>query len=178
MAAEASRSLDLALPELVLIESCLSPTEMANREERFAAAAPDRDMCLKVAAALLEASEREARIAVSFGESELWILRERVDIYASQGTNNRLGLDIKQKVYQALLSITNERAAGAFFAGVPTAAVVAPERISGEEMNDALRRWKEFGDAEPEEFGPPSKGRTRGKRKKSPGKDRPQGRPE
>ena len=143
MVSEASRNLDLEVSELMWIESCLTPSQMAAVDGPHPSEGPDQIMCLKVGTALLEALGAETLIAVSFTEDELWLLRERVDIYASQGANTRLGLGIKVKVYQALLSISNERAAGAVLSGLPGAGIHSEEAMSSKGINDAVRQWSE-----------------------------------
>ncbi len=125
------------------VESCLSPSQFIARDDAQSASSPTREMCLKVGAALLEALNTQKYVAVTFTEQELWVLRERVDIYASQGTNTRLGLEIKKKLYEAMLSIDVERGAGAVLAGLSISEGASDGQMSGKEVHDAVARWKQ-----------------------------------
>ena len=80
---------------------------------------------------------------LSVDETILWLLRERVSIYTSQGASADLGLVIKSKLYQALLSIGNMRAAEAVIGEVTTAEVQTDAGMSREEVDDAVRHWQE-----------------------------------
>ncbi len=143
MATEASRDLELEPQELMWIESCLAPSQLAAREESAAAFAPGRETCLKVAEALLEALSGQSAVHVTFIEPELWVLRERVSIFASLGTNTQLGLSIKKKLYEAMLSIDNERGAGAVMEGFGMADSGAGGAISSQEVLDGVAKWKQ-----------------------------------
>ncbi|MBI4218878.1 MAG: hypothetical protein HY682_01960, partial [Chloroflexi bacterium] len=144
MAEEQTRSLELDLPELICIEHSLAPSQAASGSDALGLA-PSKDTCLKVGAALLEALNSQKPVSVGFTEDELWMMRERLSIYTSQGANTDLGLVIKSKVYYALLSIGNERGAEAVF-GIVSTATVEPETdggISRQEVDDAVRKWEE-----------------------------------
>ena len=95
--------LDRAL--LILIEGELSPTERVGTSEkpgRFRMA-PDEEMCLKVGGGLIAVGE--GKVEVTWTETELWILRERVSITAASGGNPRAGYDLKRMVYEELLAL-------------------------------------------------------------------------
>ena len=140
---EPCRTVDLELTELVCIEHTLTPSEVAGG----AALLASRDLCLKIATALLEALKRRVPISVSLTESELWLLRERCSIYTSQGANADLGLVIKSKLYEAILSISNERAADV---DLPTAE--EPVR-SPMEIENALYKFNRANRASPNDAG-------------------------
>lgn len=138
---EASRIIELELPELMCIEYSLAPSEIGSAKNDGGSPAPTRETCLKVGTALLEALEDQQPIGVSFHEGELWALRERLSIYTSQGPRTDLGLVVKSKVYAALLSIANERSAKDALGEMPTAR--NGTGLSRQEVDDALRMWAE-----------------------------------
>ncbi|MBI4304918.1 MAG: hypothetical protein HY678_01235 [Chloroflexi bacterium] len=137
-----SRTIELDLPELICIEHTLAPSETVSAKSEDRSAATTRETCLKVGAALLDALDEERPVAVSFDEAELWLLRERLSIYSSQGARADLGLVVKSKVYQALLSIYNEREADSALGGVFPVADTADAGPSRQEVDDAVRKWK------------------------------------
>lgn len=144
MTTDASRIIEFELPELICIENSLAPSQTGSAKSNDVSSAPTKETCLKVGAALLEALDTQSpAVAISFDEDELWMLRERLSIYTSQGPRMDLGLVVKSKVYAALLSIGNERAAEAAIGGTLTAQDRADAELSREEVDDAIRRWQE-----------------------------------
>lgn len=140
---EATRPLELSSDHLLVIEGVLTPTRrvlpdwkpdggsgggqmiaMANIEML-----PDERLCLKVGAAWNEANRTGNNVDVTLTESELWILRERVDSQARVG-NAPVGVEIKAMVYEALLSIADARAVNGVMeaAGVREGDVEEPEQ--------------------------------------------------
>lgn len=143
MTEELSRNIELELAELICIEHTLSPSQAIAGSAESGVLGPGKETCLKIGTAILEALSNQQPIAVSFTEDELWLLRERVSIYTSQGANADLGLVIKSKLYQALLSIGNKRAAEAVLSDVTTVDDQTDAGMSREEVDDAVRRWQE-----------------------------------
>jgi hypothetical protein len=144
MTEELSRNIELELAELICIEHTLSPSQAIAGGAESGVLGPGKETCLKVGTAILEALANQSRpVGISFTEEELWLLRERVSIYTSQGANADLGLVIKAKLYQALLSIGNKRAAEAVLGEVATAEDRTEAGMSREEVDDAVRRWQE-----------------------------------
>ena len=144
MTEEQSRNIEFELAELICIEHTLAPSQAVAGSAESGVLGPGKDTCLKIGTAILEALSNQQPIAISFTEDELWLLRERVSIYTSQGAAADLGLIIKSKFYQALLSIGNKRAAEAV---LEDAAMVGKdsegEGLSREEVDDGIRRWNE-----------------------------------
>ena len=138
-----SRIIELEIAELICIEHALSPSQAVTGSNEAGAAGPGKETCLKIGTAILEALGNRSRpVGISFTDDELWLMRERVSIYTSQGANADLGLVIKAKLYQALLSIGNTRAAQAALGGVVTDEEPDGAEMSREEVDDAVRRWK------------------------------------
>src|SRR3990172_7743947 len=122
MTEDLSRNIELELAELICIEHTLSPSQAVAGSAESGVLGPGKETCLKIGTAILEALSAQSRpVGISFTEDELWLLRERISIYTSQGANADLGLVIKAKLYQALLSIGNIRAAEAVLGEVTTA---------------------------------------------------------
>lgn len=143
MMEELSRNLELELAELICIEHSLTPSQAVTGSTEAGGLGPGKETCLKVGTAILEALGNQQPITVTFTEEELWLLRERVSIYTSQGASADLGLVIKTKLYQALLSIGNIRAAEAVLGDVNTAEDQPEAGMSREEVDDAVRGWQE-----------------------------------
>lgn len=144
MTEDLSRNIELELAELICIEHTLSPSQAIAGSAECGVVGPGKETCLKIGTAILEALASQSRpVGISFTEEELWLLRERVSIYTSQGANADLGLVIKAKLYQALLSIGNIRAAEAVLGEVVTTEDQAEIRMSREEVEDAVKRWQE-----------------------------------
>jgi hypothetical protein len=144
MSEEHARTIELELAELICIEHTLSPSQAIAGSTESGVLGPGKETCLKIGTAILEAMANQSQpVGISFTEEELWLLRERVSIYTSQGANADLGLVIKAKVYQALLSIGNHRAAEAVLGQVATADGHTETGMSREEVDDAVRRWQE-----------------------------------
>ena len=101
MTEELSRNVELELAELICIEHTLAPSQAVVGSDEPGVLGPGKETCLKIGTAILEALSNQQPITVSFTEDELWLLRERVSIYTSQGANADLGLVIKAKLYQA-----------------------------------------------------------------------------
>ena len=145
MTEELSRSVELELAELICIEHTLAPSQAVAGIMESGVLGPGKDTCLKIGTAILEALSNDSYpIGINFTEDELWLLGERVSIYTSQGSNADLGLVIKSKIYQALLSIGNNRAAEAVLEEVAPVDEQAEEGMSREEVDDAVRRWQEI----------------------------------
>ncbi|MBI4218981.1 MAG: hypothetical protein HY682_02480 [Chloroflexi bacterium] len=145
MMEETTRNLDLDLAELICIESCLAPSQAGKSGVDAAGPSPSRETCLKIGAAILESLSTQQPIGLSLTEDELWILRERVSVYTSQGASTDLGLVLKSKVYQALLSIDNTRAADTVLGDLGTADEDVDSGMTREEVDDAIRRWQRNG---------------------------------
>ncbi|MDO8633576.1 MAG: hypothetical protein Q7K38_03525 [Candidatus Wildermuthbacteria bacterium] len=158
MTEELSRDVELELAELICIEHTLSPSQAVVGSAESGVLGPGKDTCLKIGTAMLEALSNQQPIAISFTEDELWLLRERVSIYTSQGANADLGLVIKAKLYRALLSIGNSRAAEAVLEEIVPVDEQAEEGMSREEVDDAVRRWQEVHDGRRPKMGPPRPG--------------------
>lgn len=143
MTEELSRNIEFELAELICIEHALTPSQAVAGSPD----GPGKETCLKVGTALVQALSGPQIFTINFTEDELWQLRERVSIYTSQGANADLGLVIKSKIYQALLSIGNKRAADAVMSDAEVTAAQEgelDEPMSREEVDDAVRRWQEI----------------------------------
>ena len=79
------------------MENALAPSVTTQKN------GPAKDMMLRVGSALIESMRTQADESVYFEAAELWILRERLSIYASQGADTMLGMRLKAKVYAALI---------------------------------------------------------------------------
>ena len=90
----------LSLGELVCVENVLAPSVTTQR------GGPAKAMMLRVGSALIEGMQTQADQSVYFEAAELWILRERLSIYASQGADTMLGMRLKAKVYAALIAVS------------------------------------------------------------------------
>lgn len=104
--------LQLSLAELMAIEAILdldvvnaNPTDPSTG--RVDDGPPFREFCLKVGSAVCEAAKTQVEVVVVFDADELWLLRENLDIFATSGANQEFGLQLKCKVYQALLELVN-----------------------------------------------------------------------
>lgn len=94
--------IELSHNELILLDSVLAPTAFIEGPEAY----PDKPLCLKIGSALLEAEHHEP-VPIAFGVQELWILRERVNIFAAVGSDAQVGLVLKRKLYRDLLAVEN-----------------------------------------------------------------------
>jgi hypothetical protein len=154
MTEDLSRNIELERAELICIEHNLSPSQAIAGGAESGILGPGKETCLKVGTAILEALSNQSRaVGISFTEDELWLLRERVSIYTSQGASADLGLVIKAKLYQALLSIGNKRGAEAVLGEVATSGDQTEAGMSREEVDDAVRRWQEVS-GDPRNAGP------------------------
>ncbi|MDO8688825.1 MAG: hypothetical protein Q7R39_02225, partial [Dehalococcoidia bacterium] len=165
---EATRSLELSSDHLLIIEGVLTPTRRvlpdwkpddssggggSSSPTTNPLMLPDDALCLKVGAAFIEANKTGSNVHVTLTESELWILRERVDSQARIG-NSPVGMEIKTQVYDALLSITNSRAANDMMeeTGMTDGDVEEPDADAGREAMDAVTNpWGEEGRQEEDE---------------------------
>jgi len=142
---EALRTLTLELAELICIEHALSPSARFAEQDvnGLSDYAPSDTLCLRIGSALLEAITSQDTVTVSVSGAELWLLRERVSIYTSQGASADLGLVIKTKVYAALISIADELSLTD--AGIKDAPgdTDGNDEPSHEEVKDALEAWRE-----------------------------------
>ena len=82
--------------ELLLIEAVLSPSEISEYEHTKGTVY--KDFLLHVGAVLVH-----GHIDFSITEEELWILRERINVFAAVGNNLDVGLRLKKKIYALLL---------------------------------------------------------------------------
>lgn len=89
--------MELNLPEILAIEAQLVQFDTDKKT-----------VCLKVGSALVELMQRGGdavtTIEVGFETDELWVLRDHIDIYLQTATNQRLGIELKVKIYKALLA--------------------------------------------------------------------------
>lgn len=121
-----------SLYELLVIESVLTPTEAAMEHQRAQdALMPSKELCLKVGSALLQARERDGEVVLALSEQECWVVRERVNIFASVGSKQDVGLTVKLKVYHMLLEY-------AFAQEVGDIEVSDHNERSAREVRDAL----------------------------------------
>lgn len=126
-----------SLYELLVIESVLTPTEAATDHQRAAdSLIPSRDLCLKVGSSLLQAREREGEVVLALSEQECWVVRERVNIFASVGPRQDVGLTVKLKVYRMLLEY-------AFAQEVGDIEVADHVERSAKEVRDALANGRD-----------------------------------
>jgi hypothetical protein len=99
------------------MEMTLSPAEVKVLEvaclEKDTPPAP-RSLILKVGSCLVDESAQDWELDLD--EEEFWFLREKVNLFATLEGRN-IGLPLKRKIYQALLSYDTERIAGRLKAG-------------------------------------------------------------
>lgn len=103
-AGSSGRAVSLTLAELVCIENTLSPSQVVQE------VGPDKTMVLRIGGALVEAQKTTQDQLVWLSDADLWLLRERLSVYAAQGVSVSLGLVLKCKIYEAPLSINAEAA--------------------------------------------------------------------
>lgn len=116
------RVLKFNVHELLKLEECLAPSEITAigagvSLEQIPFDIPDNVLVLKIAEGLSRALDlpvkntiNNTEVSIVLTDHECWIFRERVDIFV-QISGINVGLTIKMKIYEALLSMDLERAA-------------------------------------------------------------------
>lgn len=144
--------------EVLLIESVLSPTELVGHAD--SPPLPTKEMCLKLGSALYEMTSRAqgtetttppATLEVVFTDQELWILRERLNIFAVLGDDTSIGVRLKTKIYEELRSNADKLEG-------PTINLV---EFAKEDLDAKIKAWNDaraLADTDP---GPRKKRRTR-----------------
>lgn len=105
---DGSAEIELDMDELLVLEHLLTPSELQMPQDESGLAhpsLPSKEMCLKIGWAWLEAQQAQASLSVTFNAQELWIMRERVDIFVSLATSPHLGMTLKRKLYTALREV-------------------------------------------------------------------------
>ena len=104
--------IEFGLDQLLILESMLTPSEVSlDKPEPLPLGVPIKELCLKIGSALVQAAKGQ-RVPLVLTETECWILRERVSIFTTVGTNQQEGLEIKLLLYKLLLEYAAEREVG------------------------------------------------------------------